>query len=42
MAAYAKLHKLTDDQADLVRKELSGFINKLLDGRIPKDPEKSN
>jgi hypothetical protein len=42
MAAYAKVHKLTDEQADVVRQELSGFISKLLDGRLPEKPEKSN
>jgi hypothetical protein len=35
MAAYAKTHKLTDEQADLVRKELSRFIEQFLDERLP-------
>jgi hypothetical protein len=42
MAAYAKVHKLTDEQADIVRKDLTSFIAKLLDGRLPEKPEKSN
>jgi hypothetical protein len=32
MAAYAKTHKLTDEQAEAVRTELSLFIEQLLDG----------
>jgi hypothetical protein len=42
MAAYAKVHKLTDEQTDVIRNDLSSFITKLLDGRIPEKPEKSN
>jgi hypothetical protein len=42
MAAYAKVHKLTDEQADIVRKDLTGFINKLLDGRLPEKPRDPN
>jgi hypothetical protein len=42
MAAYAKVHKLTDEQADVVRRDLTSFITKLLDGRLPEKPEKSN
>jgi hypothetical protein len=42
MAAYAKVYKLTDEQANNVRKELTSFIEKLLDGRLPEKPEKSN
>jgi hypothetical protein len=30
MAAYARTHKLTEAQADMVRKELSLFIDHLL------------
>jgi hypothetical protein len=41
MAAYAKVYKLTDEQADIVRKDLTSFITKLLDGRLPEKPEKS-
>jgi hypothetical protein len=35
MAAYAKTHKLTDEQAEAVRTELSLFIEQLLDGPMP-------
>jgi hypothetical protein len=42
MAAYARVYKLTDAQANNVRKELTSFIEKLLDGRLPEKPEKSN
>ena len=35
MAAYAKTHKLTDEQAEAVRTELSLFIEQLLDGLMP-------
>jgi hypothetical protein len=35
MAAYAKTHKLTDEQADIVRKELSLFIEQFLYERLP-------
>jgi hypothetical protein len=41
MAAYAKVYKLPDEQADIVRKDLTSFITKLLDGRLPEKPEKS-
>jgi hypothetical protein len=36
MAAYAKTHKLTDEQADIVRRELSLFIEQFLYERQPK------
>jgi hypothetical protein len=42
MVAYAKVHNLTDEQADIVRKDLTSFINKLLDGRMPEKPGRSN
>jgi hypothetical protein len=42
MAAYAKVYKLTDEQAINVRKELTSFIEKLLDGRVPERSDKSN
>jgi hypothetical protein len=42
MAAYAKVYKLSAEQASNVRKELTSFIEKLLDGRLPERPEKSN
>jgi hypothetical protein len=35
MAAYAKIHKLSDEQADMARKELSHFIDQLLHGPSP-------
>jgi hypothetical protein len=35
MAAYAKTHKLTHEQANIVRKELSLFIDQLLCERVP-------
>jgi hypothetical protein len=41
MAAYTKVHKLTDEQADTVRKELSFFVTQLLAtanvARLPAD-----
>jgi TnpA family transposase len=36
MAAYAKSHKLTDAQAEMVRRELSLFIDQFIDDRMPK------
>jgi hypothetical protein len=39
MAAYAKVHKVTDEQTDLVRRELSSFIDQLLHGRQPEGSE---
>jgi hypothetical protein len=39
MAAYAKVHKLTDEQAATARKELSRFIDQLLSGRMPGSSE---
>jgi hypothetical protein len=35
MVAYAKTHKQTDAQNNMVRLELSFFIDQLLDGRQP-------
>ena len=35
MAAYAKTHKLTDEQTEAVRKELSLFIDRIVDGKMP-------
>jgi hypothetical protein len=35
MAAYAKTHKLTDEQSEAVRRELSLFIDQFLDGHMP-------
>jgi hypothetical protein len=35
MAAYAKSHKLIDEQTEAVRKELSLFIDQFLDGHMP-------
>jgi hypothetical protein len=35
MAAYAKTHRLTHEQADIVRKELSLFVDQLLCERLP-------
>jgi hypothetical protein len=35
MAAYAKTHKLTDEQAEVVRREISQFIDQLLGGLTP-------
>lgn len=34
MAAYAKAHKLTDEQTTMVRKEISDFIDQFLH-RLP-------
>ena len=42
MASYAKVHKITDEQADIIRKDLANFIANLLDGRLPQKPKKSN
>jgi hypothetical protein len=42
MAAYAKNHKLTDEQTDLVRRELSFFIDQILDGRLPESTKNQN
>jgi hypothetical protein len=39
MAAYARVHKLTDEQAAMARKELSRFIDQLLAGRMPGSPD---
>jgi hypothetical protein len=39
MAAYAKVHKVTDEQTELVRGELSRFIDQLLYGRQPEGAE---
>jgi len=33
MAAYGRTHKLTEEQAKLVRQELSVFIEQLLEGK---------
>jgi hypothetical protein len=41
-AAYAKLHKLTDKQTEMVRKELSLFIDAFLDGQVPQPPQNQN
>lgn len=40
MAAYAKTHKLSDEQAETVRSELSRFIDQLLNARLS-DPSKN-
>jgi hypothetical protein len=42
MAAYARVHKLTDEQSDIVRQDLTSFIDKLLDGRLPEKSENQN
>jgi hypothetical protein len=39
MAAYAKVHKVTDEQTEVVRGELSRFIDQLLYGRQPEGTE---
>lgn len=42
MAAYRRTHQLTEEQAEIVRQDLSKFIDELLAGRLPeraKSPE---
>lgn len=41
MAAYRRTYKLSEEQAELARIELSKFIDELLDGKMPRPP-KSN
>jgi hypothetical protein len=41
MAAYRPTYKVTEEQAETVRKELSKFIDELFSGRAP-EPPKSN
>jgi hypothetical protein len=38
MRAYERTHKLTEEQTDRVRAELSEFIDQLLLGNVPVPP----
>jgi hypothetical protein len=39
MAAYAKTQKLTDEQVNMVRKELSLIIDQFLSDQLPESSE---
>ena len=39
MAAYQTAYKLTEEQTEAVRQNLSQFVNELLAGRLPEPPK---
>lgn len=42
MEAYRRTHNLTEEQAGMVREELSRFIDEMIAGRLPQSPKSNN